>query len=178
MKVVLDDAKERVIMFSTFHPDAALLIRKLQNLYPVFFLSNGGNEIHSDTRRNSLEEAVKLCLAGGLQGIVSEVKAILRNPSAINKIKDSHLSLITYGQLNNVGEVVYMQRNMGVEGVIVDVVEEIMETVSELNDTDSGERGQALCIDEKTVLTEKMDRHCSKEEILCLFSLLPLLLHR
>ncbi|CAH9051934.1 unnamed protein product [Cuscuta epithymum] len=178
MKVVLDDAKERVIMFSTFHPDAALLIRKLQNLYPVFFLSNGGNEIHSDTRRNSLEEAVKLCLAGGLQGIVSEVKAILRNPSAINKIKDSHLSLITYGQLNNVGEVVYMQRNMGVEGVIVDVVEEIMETVSELNDTESGERGQALCIDEKTVLTEKMDRHCSKEEILCLFSLLPLLLHR
>ncbi|CAH9080297.1 unnamed protein product [Cuscuta europaea] len=178
MQVVLDDAKERVIMFSTFHPDAALLIRKLQNLYPVFFLSNGGNELHSDSRRNSLEEAVKLCLAGGLQGIVSEVKAILRNPGAITKIKDSHLSLITYGQLNNVGEVVYMQRNMGVEGVIVDVVEEIMETVSELDDRDGGERGQALCIDEKTVLMEKMDRHCSKEEILCLFSLLPQLLHQ
>ncbi|RAL38667.1 hypothetical protein DM860_002645 [Cuscuta australis] len=99
MQVVFDHAKERKIMFSTFHPDGALLIPKLQNTYPVFFLSNGGNEIHSDARRNSLEEAVKLCLEGGLQGIVSEVKAILRDPGAIAKIKDSKLSLLTYGQL-------------------------------------------------------------------------------
>lgn len=68
-------------------------------LTQVFFLTNGGTEIYKDQRRNSLDEAIKLCLASGLQGIVSQVKAIFRNPSAINGIKESNLSLITYGQL-------------------------------------------------------------------------------
>lgn len=52
-----------------------------------------------DIRRNSLDEAIKLSLAGNLQGIVSEVKAILRNPSVVAKIKHSKLILLTYGQL-------------------------------------------------------------------------------
>ncbi|PKI60308.1 hypothetical protein CRG98_019244 [Punica granatum] len=99
LKVVFDYANGRPIIFSTFQPDAALLVRKLQSIYPVFFLTNGGTEIYYDTRRNSLEEAVKLCLEGGLQGIVSEVKGIFRNPVAISKIKESKLSLLTYGKL-------------------------------------------------------------------------------
>jgi glycerophosphodiester phosphodiesterase len=50
-------------------------------------------------RRNSLEEAVKLCLAGGLQGIVSEARGIFRHPAAVPKIKEANLSLLTYGTL-------------------------------------------------------------------------------
>lgn len=46
-----------------------------------------------------MDEAIKVCMEGGLQGIVSEVKAILRNPGAVTRIKESKLSLITYGQL-------------------------------------------------------------------------------
>lgn len=92
-------AKDRPIIFSSFQPDAALLVRKLQNTYPVFFLTNGGTETFYDVRRNSLEEAVKVCVEGGLQGIVSEVKGVFRNPGAVTKIKDSRLSLLTYGKL-------------------------------------------------------------------------------
>lgn len=140
LKVVFEHAKDKPIIFSSFQPDAALLIRKLQSTYPVFFLTNGGSQIYTDIRRNSLDEAIKLCLAGGLQGIVSEVKAIFKNPGAITRIKESKLSLITYGQLNNVPELVYMQFLMGVEGVIVDLVQEITEAVSEFrNPTKEGE---------------------------------------
>ncbi|XP_010929606.1 glycerophosphodiester phosphodiesterase GDPD1, chloroplastic [Elaeis guineensis] len=131
LQVVDKYANERTIIFSSFQPDAALLIRKLQGTYPVFFLTNGGSEIYSDVRRNSLDEAIKLCLAGGLQGIVSEVKAIFRNPSMIPRIKESNLALLTYGQLNNVPEAVYMQHLMGINGVIVDLVQEITEAVSD-----------------------------------------------
>ncbi|PKI57852.1 hypothetical protein CRG98_021755 [Punica granatum] len=99
IRVVRDHARDRPIIFSSFQPDAALLIRKLQSTYPVYFLTNGGNEIFSDVRRNSLDEAIKVCLSGGLQGIVSEVKSVLRNPGAVTRIKDSHLTLLTYGQL-------------------------------------------------------------------------------
>lgn len=65
----------------------------------VFFLTNGGTELYDDVRRNSLEEALKVCLEGGLQGIVSEVKGIFRNPGTVKKIRDSELSLLTYGRL-------------------------------------------------------------------------------
>lgn len=65
----------------------------------MFFLTNGGTEIYNDVRRNSLEEAMKVCLEGDLQGIVSEVKGIFRNPGAVGKIKEANLSLLTYGKL-------------------------------------------------------------------------------
>jgi len=132
LKEVCDYGKNRPIIFSSFHPDAALLVRKLQSTYPVFFLTNGGTEVYHDERRNSLEEAIKLCVEGGLQGIVSEVKGVFRNPAAVNKIKESKLSLMTYGKLNNVAEAVYMQHLMGIEGVIVDHVEEMTEAVREM----------------------------------------------
>lgn len=132
LKIVFEFAENRPIIFSTFQPDAALLIRKLQSTYPVFFLTNGGTEIFYDVRRNSLEEAVKVCLEGGLQGIVSEVKGVFGNPGAVTKIKESKLSLLTYGRLNNVAEAVYMQHLMGIDGVIVDLVQEITEAVYDM----------------------------------------------
>ncbi|XP_010436048.1 PREDICTED: glycerophosphodiester phosphodiesterase GDPD2 [Camelina sativa] len=128
LQVVSDYAKDRPVIFSSFQPDAAKLVKELQSTYPVFFLTDAGNEIHNDERRNTLEEAIKVCLEGGLQGIVSEVKGVFRNPAAIAKIKESNLSLLTYGKLNNVGEAVYMQYVMGIDGVIVDFVEEIIES--------------------------------------------------
>ncbi|KAF0934837.1 hypothetical protein E2562_028841 [Oryza meyeriana var. granulata] len=132
LKVVFNCAKDRSIIFSSFQPDAAQLMRKLQSTYPVYFLTNGGTEIYTDVRRNSLEEAIKLCLASGMQGIVSEARGIFRHPAAVPKIKEANLSLLTYGTLNNVPEAVYMQHLMGVNGVIVDLVQEITEAVSEL----------------------------------------------
>ena len=35
---------------------------------------------------------------GNLQGIVSEVKAILNNPEVVQKIKAAKLRLLTYGE--------------------------------------------------------------------------------
>lgn len=62
-------------------------------------MTNGGTELYGDVRRNSLEEARKLALEGTLDGIVSEVKAVFRNPSMVREIKESNLALLTYGKL-------------------------------------------------------------------------------
>ncbi|KAJ8649020.1 hypothetical protein MRB53_002043 [Persea americana] len=140
-QVVFEYANDRPIIFSSFQPDAVRVIRKLQDIYPVFFLTNGGCEVYSDMRRNSLDEAIKICLMNGLQGIVSEVRAIFRNPGAIPKIKEANLTLLTYGQLNNVPEAVYMQHLMGIDGVIVDQVKEITEVVSEFTGPATEEEG-------------------------------------
>ncbi|PRQ39826.1 putative glycerophosphodiester phosphodiesterase [Rosa chinensis] len=129
LQVVNEYAKGRPIFFSTFQPDAALLIRKMQSRYPVYFLTEGGSQMYADARKNSLGEAVKVCLAGGLQGIVSEVSAILGDPEAVTRIQGEKIHLLTYGQLNNIVKAVYMQLQMGVDGVIVDLVQEITEAV-------------------------------------------------
>ncbi|MFQ6630863.1 hypothetical protein Gotur_009566 [Gossypium turneri] len=44
-------------------------------------------------------QAINVCLEGGFQGIVSEIKGVFENPGAVPKIKDSNLSLLTYGTL-------------------------------------------------------------------------------
>ncbi|KAI3922544.1 hypothetical protein MKX01_006233 [Papaver californicum] len=132
LRVVLGYANKRPVIFSTFQPDAARLVRKLQNRYPVYFLTEGGTEIYTDVRRNSLDEAIKLCLENGLQGIVSDVRGLLKDQGAVSRIKEARLSLLTYGELNNVRQAVYEQYLMGVEGVIVDFVGEISEAVSDL----------------------------------------------
>ncbi|PKA59982.1 hypothetical protein AXF42_Ash009666 [Apostasia shenzhenica] len=138
LRSVSASAGGRPVIFSTFHPDAARIVRMLQGDYPVFFLTDGGIEIYGDPRRNSLEEAVKLCAKNGLEGIVSEVRAVLRSPAAVAGIKEAELRLLTYGDLNNKAEVVYLQRMMGIDGVIVDRVQEIGEAVSGLVGTTTG----------------------------------------
>ncbi|MFS8025930.1 putative glycerophosphodiester phosphodiesterase [Helianthus anomalus] len=59
---------------------------------------------------NSLEKAKNLAISGGLDGVVSEVKGIFRNPS-VREIKESNLS-------TNVPEAVHVQYLIGVEGLI------------------------------------------------------------
>ncbi|KAK4392841.1 Glycerophosphodiester phosphodiesterase GDPD1, chloroplastic [Sesamum angolense] len=172
LEVVFDHAKERPIIFSSFQPDATLLVRKLQDTYPVFFLTNGGNEIYNDVRRNCLEEAIKLCVEGGLHGIVSEVRGIFRNPGAVNKIKELKLALLTYGKLNNVAEAVYMQHLMGVDGVIVDLVKEIAEAVLKMVKQPCGEGEEDE--EEEIVMEGKGSRpKFSQRELAFLLKLIP-----
>ncbi|KAI5341454.1 PREDICTED: glycerophosphodiester [Prunus dulcis] len=176
LQVVFNYAKDRPIIFSSFQPDAALIVKKLQSTYPVFFLTNGGTELYYDVRRNSLEEAMKLCLEGGLQGIVSEVKGVFRNPGALTKIKEAKLSLLTYGKLNNVAEAVYMQYLMGIEGVIVDLVQEITEAVSDMikptTDEDVGDKN-LLEGDGKMQMQVKSKPEFSQRELSFLLKLIP-----
>ncbi|PIA50969.1 hypothetical protein AQUCO_01100052v1 [Aquilegia coerulea] len=171
LEVVFDYAKERPIIFSSFQPDAVGWMRKLQKTYPVFFLTNGGMEVYTDVRRNSLDEALKWAMENELQGIVSEVKAIFRNPGSINKIKESNLSLLTYGQLNNVPEAVHMQHLMGVDGVIVDLVREITEAVYDFVNKPVGS-GEESMTNEGEMLATRRPKF-SQQELSFLLKLIP-----
>lgn len=118
--------KGRKVFYSSFHPDAIDLVRKMQAEFPVLFLTDGGTHIYKDERRNSIESAIHLCLQCGLQGIVSEVRAILENPGLVSKVKDAGLCLLTYGELNNYVEALQKQKVLNVDGVIVDHVLEVV----------------------------------------------------
>ncbi|KAI5077477.1 hypothetical protein GOP47_0007301 [Adiantum capillus-veneris] len=126
LKVVKESNRGRKVFFSSFHPDAIILLRQEQSFYPALFLTNGVSDKYPDSRRNSLMAAVEVCLTGNLQGIVSEVNAILQLPEVVETIKAAGLTLLTYGDLNNVAEIFHFQESLGVDGVIVDHVPEMV----------------------------------------------------
>ncbi|KAJ1255080.1 hypothetical protein BS78_K291300 [Paspalum vaginatum] len=99
LQVVFQYARNRPVFFSSFHPDAARMMRELQSLYPVLFLTEGGTSKHHDSRRNSPDDAIRVCLEYDLHGIVSEVRGVLKNPAAVIRAQESNLVLLTYGQL-------------------------------------------------------------------------------
>lgn len=144
LQVVFQYARSRSVFFSSFNPDAAQMMRELQSSYPVLFLTEGGTSKHHDSRRNSLDDAFRVCLEHDLHGIVSEVRGVLKNPSAVVRAQESNLALLTYGQLNNVSEAVYIQYLMGVHGVIVDRVEEISNAVAGFGKPDLGQSGAGV----------------------------------
>ncbi|KAL3688078.1 hypothetical protein R1sor_014387 [Riccia sorocarpa] len=119
-------ANGRNIFFSSFHPDAAIILRQEQSAFPVFFLTCGGEQIHADERRNSVEAAIRLCEDNGLQGLVTEVLPILKNPELAVRVKEAGLSLLTYGDHNNLAEALAQQYISGVDGIIVDCVREMV----------------------------------------------------
>lgn len=128
LEVVDRCAKGRKIYFSSFHPDAVQILRRAQSDYPVFFLTDGGVNLYVDARRNSIEAAIEVCKKGGIQGIVSEVRAILQNAEVVNWVHKAGLCMLTYGEMNNVAEALRKQEECEVDGVIVDDVVEAWRT--------------------------------------------------
>ncbi|OEL32955.1 Glycerophosphodiester phosphodiesterase GDPD1, chloroplastic [Dichanthelium oligosanthes] len=120
------------------------LERALQAILQVLFLTEGGTSKHHDSRRNSLNDAIRVCLEYDLHGIVSEVRGVLKNPAAVVGAQDSNLALLTYGHLNNVWEAVYVQYLMGINGIIVDHVEEISNAVAGFSKPDLGQNGAGV----------------------------------
>ena len=111
---------DRRIVFSSFDPDAATLMRALQGTYPVMILTDG-DENHDDPRRRSVEAAMKVALKGGLCGVVADVARLVENPQSAELVKDSGLLLASYGSAND-ESLVGRQVEWGASGIITDRV--------------------------------------------------------
>lgn len=90
----------RRILFSSFDPDAALLMRALQGLYPVMMISDCKPH-HSDSRRSSVAAAKKCALEGGLCGLVLDIEVLSRRPEVADEVRSCGLLLGTYGKDND-----------------------------------------------------------------------------
>ncbi|KAL1919924.1 uncharacterized protein VTP21DRAFT_1856 [Calcarisporiella thermophila] len=119
---VAQHANKRRIIFSSFHPETCILLRQKQSAYPVLFLTDAGVERMVDSRCNSLCDAVEFACQARLDGIVSASEPIIMAPRLVQKVHEQGLLLFTYGTLNNDAENAKLQRDFGVDAVIVDSV--------------------------------------------------------
>ena len=126
LKVVLEEAAGRRVIFSTFDPDCATLLSLKQPRYPVLFLTCGGTKVFNDPRMNSLDAAIQFALGSQLQGVVAEATSVLdRLDEVVAQCHRHGLFLFTWGDVNNDMDSYLKQKMAGVDALIFDDVARI-----------------------------------------------------
>lgn len=112
LECVFQHVGNRPLMFSSFHPDACLVLRLKQPNYPVFFLTSSGLERFTDVRCNSLRAAVHFAAHANLMGVVCASSPLIECPELIPEIKARGLVLVTWGAANNDSRNVRVQKQV------------------------------------------------------------------
>ncbi|EUC31299.1 hypothetical protein COCCADRAFT_101684 [Bipolaris zeicola 26-R-13] len=122
LEKVYDKMGERNIIFSSFNPDICLMLSFKQPSIPVLFLTDAGTSPVGDVRAASLQEAIRFASRWNLLGVVSAATPLVMCPRLVKVVKESGLVCVSYGMLNNDPKNVLLQRNEGIDAVIVDSV--------------------------------------------------------
>lgn len=97
-------ANKRALFVSSFSPEICILLSNKQNLFPVFFLTESNHAPSSETRAESLQEAVCFAQSWCLAGISSQSDPLVVSPQLIEYVKDAGLFCVSWGGLNDVAE--------------------------------------------------------------------------
>lgn len=95
-------AKNRPLFLSSFSPEVCVLLSNKQHVYPVFFMTESGENPTSDTRAFSLQEAVCFAKSWRLAGVISRSDPFVMSPQLIRYVKDAGLLCASWGGLNDV----------------------------------------------------------------------------
>jgi len=127
IKAVLQYGGSRKIVFSCFNPDICTMIRLKQNKYPVMFLTQGITARYPDyhdPRTHSIPRAVYFAQQSGLLGINVHTEDILRDPTQVVLVQEKGLVLFCWGEDNNDSGTIRYLKNIGLNGIIYDKIEE------------------------------------------------------
>lgn len=131
LSTVLEEGGQRRVIFSTFDPACAELLRLKQCKYNVFFLTCGGTKTFTDPRMNSVGAALQFAKTSHLQGVVAEISSIIDNlECTIAEFHRHGLFLFTYGDLNNDLDTYSKQKLAGIDAIIMDDVARIGKTTN------------------------------------------------
>jgi glycerophosphodiester phosphodiesterase len=101
LEVIYKHGGKRPIFFSSFSPDACIMLALKQTTYPVVFLSDGGKHPAFDERATSLQNAVHFAKMWGLQGVVLASEPLVATPRLIRFVKNQGLYMSSYGAQND-----------------------------------------------------------------------------
>ncbi|KAK7872401.1 hypothetical protein R5R35_007014 [Gryllus longicercus] len=126
LKVVLQHAGHRKIVFSCFHPDVCTMIRLKQNKYPVMFLTQGVTKKYApyhDPRTHSIPMAVHHAHNACILGINVHTEDVLRDSTQVKLALDSGLIVFCWGDDNNCSSTIKHLKNLGLHGIIYDKID-------------------------------------------------------
>ncbi|KAI5167226.1 hypothetical protein NEIRO03_1743 [Nematocida sp. AWRm78] len=110
---VISNTTDRFIIYSSFNKHICEEIKKTQDiLYLVEELT---------------EDSVEYVISNNYTGIVTEVDEVINNTLLLSKIKQNNLLVITYGKGNSDYDKIDKQIEIGVNGIITDIIEGVYE---------------------------------------------------
>ncbi|KAJ8122752.1 hypothetical protein ONZ43_g1131 [Nemania bipapillata] len=126
-------ADQRPIILSSFTPEICILLSIKQKAYPVLFISNAGKLPTNDFERRvaSVQAGVHFAKTWGLAGLCLASEPLMLCPELIGDIKRSGLLCASYGPQNSVPENVLIQRDAGLDMIMVDKVALIARTLKQ-----------------------------------------------
>ena len=151
LRVLFDKGRDRRLYFSCFSPDFCAALQLKQARYPVLFLCGDDPDSMSDVRCQSLEAAVRFASECNLAGIVPNsgvmfedkkagkrnVKAAseadMRGEDCVKMARDKNLLFITWGDTNSHSHLVQLQKKWGVDAVICDNIQNLVDKDKAMN---------------------------------------------
>ncbi|KAI1144823.1 Glycerophosphoryl diester phosphodiesterase family-domain-containing protein [Nemania diffusa] len=126
-------ADRRSIILSSFTPEICILLSIKQKAYPVLFISNGGKLPTNDFERrvSSVQAGMHFAKTWGLAGLCLASEPLMLCPELIGHIKRSGLLCASYGPQNSIPENVLIQRDAGLDMIMVDKVALIAKTLKQ-----------------------------------------------
>ncbi|KAI0459625.1 Glycerophosphoryl diester phosphodiesterase family-domain-containing protein [Xylaria acuta] len=126
-------ADQRPIILSSFTPEICILLSIKQKAYPVLFISNAGKLPANDLERRvaSVQAGVHFAKTWGLAGLCLASEPLILCPELIGDIKRSGLLCASYGPQNSIPESVLIQRDAGLDMIMVDKVALIAKTLKQ-----------------------------------------------
>ncbi|KAG7170911.1 Glycerophosphocholine phosphodiesterase GPCPD1-like 2 [Homarus americanus] len=127
IKMILEYAGKRKIVFSCFHPDICTMLRLKQNRYPVMFLTQGISEVwppYEDQRTTTIPHAVLYAVNADILGINVHTEDLMRDPSQLKMALDHNLIVFCWGDDNNDQENIKFLKKVGLHGIIYDKIDE------------------------------------------------------
>lgn len=131
LDIVFKHASGRPLIFSSFHPEACHLLLQKQNVYPVFYLTDGlVSHKKFDKRLASVYDSMTFVKEIGCAGVVINSLAIEQAPGIVSFIRDQGILVGTYGTANDFDVNAREQLNQGANAVITDKIREIRHVFS------------------------------------------------
>ncbi|KAJ8129714.1 hypothetical protein O1611_g3914 [Lasiodiplodia mahajangana] len=124
-------ADQRPIILSSFTPEICILLSIKQKAYPVLFISNGGKLPTNDHERRvaSVQAGVHFAKTWGLAGLCLASEPLMLDPELIGDIKCDGLLCASYGPQNSVPGNVLIQKEAGLDMIMVDKVALVAEAL-------------------------------------------------
>ncbi|KAI4464164.1 glycerophosphoryl diester phosphodiesterase [Holotrichia oblita] len=124
LEVVLKNAEDRAIVFSSFNPDICTLIRLKQNKYPVMFLTQGQTTKYpqyDDPRCWTITSAVQFANMIEILGLCPHTEDILRDPTLVQHGLNAGMVMFCWGDVTDAFTIQYL-KDLGLHGIIYDKI--------------------------------------------------------
>lgn len=128
-----DGHRNRDICFLSFDADTCMMLNMKQDKYPVYFSSCERLDVEADDadpRTIDVDQGLLFAQSQGFFGMVLFTAVIHRDTSIVTRVKDSGMSLLSYGAENAKEDAVRVQQKLGVDGFISDDVTTVAKQVS------------------------------------------------